>query len=206
MCIRDSPYIASKQSSQLLFRQIRHHFLFNTLNTTVCLIDDQPDQAKSNLIKLAKLYRAVLDQTVTSTLEEEIEMTECYLEIEKVRLGERLQVRWDLRCDHLLETQVPPMLLQPLVENAVYHGVETLSEGEGAIDIVIKEDIHNSISFKITNPVGLEDLSSGSLCTHINLEKRLILLYGRGNFRFVKTQRADYYCTEITLSKEKTNI
>lgn len=107
--------------------RIRPHFLFNTLNSAIALIRAEPAKAESLLEDLAELFRGALAQpNMASTLGEELALAERYLGIEQVRFGNRLRVEWVL--DPLAQSaRLPPLILQPLVENAVKHGVEPLS-------------------------------------------------------------------------------
>ena len=109
--------------------RIRPHFLFNTLNSAIALVRNDPAQAESLLEDLSDLFRhALMEQGEAVTLGEEIALARRYLHIEQVRFGARLQVQWQLdpRADG---ARLPPLLLQPLVENAVKHGVEPSAQG-----------------------------------------------------------------------------
>ncbi|MBP7605769.1 MAG: histidine kinase [Giesbergeria sp.] len=109
--------------------RIRPHFLFNTLNSAIALVRAEPAQAESLLEDLSDLFRhALVEQGETVTLAQEIALARHYLHIEQVRFGNRLRVQWqiDPRADGAL---LPPLLLQPLVENAVKHGVEPSAQG-----------------------------------------------------------------------------
>ena len=109
--------------------RIRPHFLFNTLNSAIALVRAEPAQAESLLEDLSDLFRhALAEQGETVTLAQEIDLARHYLQIEQVRCGERLRVQWqiDPRAGGAL---LPPLLLQPLVENAVKHGVEPSAQG-----------------------------------------------------------------------------
>jgi two-component system sensor histidine kinase AlgZ len=114
--------------------RLRPHFLFNTLNTLAALMRHEPERAERAVLDLAELFRASLERAGgTTTLAEEIRLAERYLALEELRLGERLAVRW--RCADLpQDALVPALLLQPLVENAVIHGLESNPEG-GTIEI-----------------------------------------------------------------------
>lgn len=104
--------------------RIQPHFLFNTLNSALALVRDQPHRAERLLEDLAELFRAALAQTSASTtLAAELALARRYLGIEQARFAERLQVRWEIDPG-ALQARLPPLLLQPLVENAVRHGVE----------------------------------------------------------------------------------
>ena len=114
--------------------RIRPHFLFNTLNTALTLVRLDPVRAEGLLEDLAELFRVALTETGTEvTLDEEVELARRYLAIEQIRFGERLKVSWELD-EAAGAARVPPLLLQPLVENAVRHGVEPSAEG-GAIRV-----------------------------------------------------------------------
>ena len=109
--------------------RIRPHFLFNTLNSAIALVREEPAKAESLLEDLSDLFRhALVEQGESVTLAEEITLARRYLAIEEVRFGKRLQVQWNLdpRTDN---ARLPPLLLQPLVENAVKHGVEPSARG-----------------------------------------------------------------------------
>ena len=104
--------------------RIRPHFLFNSLNSAIALVRDEPGKAEALLEDLSDLFRhALVEQRESATLAEEVQLARHYLAIEQVRFGERLQLAWqlDARTD---AARVPPLVLQPLVENAVKHGVE----------------------------------------------------------------------------------
>ena len=116
--------------------RIRPHFLFNALNAASALVHDQPEEAEHVLDDLAILFRATVSRTGTlSLVRDEVDLARRYLDIERVRFGERLQVHW--RIDAAVEAmQMPSLTLQPLVENAVLHGVESIP-GSCRIDISI---------------------------------------------------------------------
>ncbi|HEY1231195.1 MAG TPA: histidine kinase, partial [Ramlibacter sp.] len=109
--------------------RIRPHFLFNTLNSAIALVREEPAKAETMLEDLAELFRqALADPRDSVTLADEIGLAERYLAIEQVRFGDRLRIRWDLDIT-AGSARVPPLLLQPLVENAVKHGVEPSAQG-----------------------------------------------------------------------------
>jgi two-component system, LytTR family, sensor histidine kinase AlgZ len=114
---------------QELQSRIRPHFLFNTLNSAIALVREEPAKAEAMLEDLSELFRqALADPGESVTLADEIALAERYLAIEQVRFGERLRIRWDIDpAAHA--ARLPPLLLQPLVENAVKHGVEPSAEG-----------------------------------------------------------------------------
>ena len=127
------PADATARLAELQSR-IRPHFLFNTLNTAVALVRTDPARAEGVLEDLAELFRVALaDSGSAVTLADEIELARRYLAIEQLRFGDRLRISWELdpAADR---ARLPPLLLQPLVENAVRHGVEP-SRGGGAIRV-----------------------------------------------------------------------
>ncbi len=109
--------------------RIRPHFLFNTLNSAIALVREEPAKAEAMLEDLSELFRqALADPSESVTLADEIALAQRYLAIEQVRFGDRLRIRWDI--DPAANTaRLPPLLLQPLVENAVKHGVEPSPDG-----------------------------------------------------------------------------
>lgn len=123
-----SPALSEARLAALQSR-IRPHFLFNSLNTVLGLIRPDPRRAEAVLENLADLFRALMADTRTLVpLETELGLTRAYLEVEGLRLGERLRVVW--HCDLApLNASVPQLILQPLVENAIIHGIEPAAEG-----------------------------------------------------------------------------
>ncbi len=109
--------------------RIHPHFLFNSMNTIASLISVRPEQAEDAVLDLSELFRASLNTTERLvSLEEELGLCRRYLALEQLRLGERLTVEW--RTDSGLANQaIPPLTLQPLVENAIYHGIQPRTQG-----------------------------------------------------------------------------
>lgn len=128
--------IAESQARlQSLQSRIRPHFLFNSMNTIASLIRSKPEMAEETVFDLSDLFRATLsDASNLSTLGKELELAQGYLRIEVQRLGDRLEVEWDLE-ELPMEAEMPALILQPLLENAVYHGIEP-SSITGKIQIV----------------------------------------------------------------------
>lgn len=150
---------------------IRPHFFFNTLNTVASLITIDPDQAERMLLDLAQLFRAVLkNEGSLTSLQEEIELAQHYLRIEQVRLGERMQVNWSLP-EVLPNIQVPQLLLQPLLENAVYHGIQPNIE-KGFISIELQPQ-KNGWELIVRNSVGLARSGQGNHIGQKNTQARL---------------------------------
>lgn len=116
--------------------QINPHFFFNSLNTIRYFIRTEPDVARSLLIKLSEIFQRALSAGETVALREEISHVEAYLALEKARLDDRLQIVWTNLAKNLLDHPIPTLILQPIVENAVIHGVGKKTEG-GIVHIVI---------------------------------------------------------------------
>ena len=164
--------------------RIRPHFLFNTLNSAIALVREEPAKAESLLEDLSDLFRhALVEQGEAVTLAEEITLARRYLAIEEVRFGKRLQVQWSLdpRTDN---ARLPPLLLQPLVENAVKHGVEPSARG-GKLR-VLTELRGSRVVVRITNTLPSPDsrtharihgLSHGHGIALANVRARLALLH-----------------------------
>jgi two-component system sensor histidine kinase AlgZ len=137
--------------------RIRPHFLFNSMNTIASLIHTNPAAAERAVEDLCDLFRAALGaDDKPSTLGTELELAQRYLEIERLRLGERLRVEFDLAHDLPRDLPVPALLLQPLVENAIHHGVQPLPEG-GAVTVRAR-CADGSVTIAIANPRPAEGL------------------------------------------------
>ncbi|MDH4446306.1 MAG: histidine kinase [Acidovorax sp.] len=140
--------------------RIRPHFLFNTLNSAIALVREEPAKAESLLEDLSDLFRhALIEQGEYVTLAEEITLARRYLAIEEVRFGKRLQVQWNLDTRTDL-ARLPPLLLQPLVENAVKHGVEPSDRG-GRLR-VLTELRGSRVVVRITNTLPTRDGKPGA--------------------------------------------
>ncbi len=122
------PAHATARLAELQAR-IRPHFLFNTLNTAIALVQIDPQRAEAVLEDLAELFRQALSSpSMRATLADEVDLAQRYLSIEQLRFGDRIKVRWELDPD-AGRAEVPALILQPLVENAVRHGVEVSASG-----------------------------------------------------------------------------
>lgn len=146
----------SHHLAKLTFLQakMKPHFLFNTINSIVSLIKRDPENAKKMLLNLSELLRVSIkedDITQLYLLKEEINLCEKYLAIEKIRLGDRLQVEINIEPE-VMASKVPKLFLQPLIENAILHGIQNLEDG-GTISIKINKKISQKIAIEIKNPV-----------------------------------------------------
>ena len=166
---------------QALQARIRPHFLFNSLNAVLALIRRDPKRAERSLEDLADLFRTLMsDARQFVRLADEISLLERYAEIEQLRLGERLRITWEIDgapADALL----PPLVLQPLLENAIYHGIEPGTEaGEVLVRI---ERRGNRVLARIDNPYivneqGLAEVQrAGNRMALANIRERLQLFF-----------------------------
>ncbi|MDQ3058595.1 MAG: sensor histidine kinase [Pseudomonadota bacterium] len=155
--------------------RIRPHFLFNTLNSAIALVRAEPAQAEAVLEDLSELFRhALADPAESVTLGQEIELAQRYLAIEKIRFGERLQVQWSLD-ESAQQARLPPLLLQPLVENAVRHGVEPSASGAQLKISTLQRG--GTVVIKVTNSVPAGVGESGHGLALANVRERLFLLH-----------------------------
>lgn len=174
--------------------QLRPHFLFNTLNAISALVAENRNREASDMIvRLGDFLRATLDgsQGHEVALADELALTETYLEIEKARLGERLRLRWQLGPD-LLRARVPCLLLQPLVENAIHHGIARRTAA-GELDIRIARE-GDRLCLRLNNdtePATSADAAPRASAIGLrNIQQRLEKLYP-GEHSFDAGPRAD---------------
>ncbi len=155
--------------------RIRPHFLFNTLNSAIALVRAEPAKAEALLEDLSDLFRhALVDQGESATLADEIVLARRYLDIEQVRFGERLRLEWalDVQAE---EARLPPLLLQPLLENAVRHGVEP--SPTGAQIRISTQRRGSTVVIKVTNTVPAGPGPHGHGLALGNVRDRLRLLH-----------------------------
>ena len=161
---------------QALQARIRPHFLFNSLNAVLSLIRADPKRAEHVLEDLADLFRALMaDSRALSTFASEVELARQYLAIEQVRLGERLQIEWDVE-QMPGEARLPALILQPLLENAVYHGIEpSMTPGTVVVRIFrVGGEVHAILS----NPLpGAGERRHGNRIAVDNIRERLQLFF-----------------------------
>ena len=157
---------------------IRPHFLFNSMNTIASLTRTDPRQAEEAVEDLSDLLRASLSSTRNRTsLKEELEVAAIYQRIEKLRLGDRLNIRW--KIDELpMRARIPSLTIQPLIENAIYHGIELLPDG-GDVTVTGKRD-GQYLSISVSNPVapGKARDKDGNKMAMANIRQRFELAYG----------------------------
>lgn len=161
---------------QALQSRIRPHFLFNSLNAVLSVIRDDPVRAERMLENVAELFRAVMgDVKRLVPLEQELELCRRYVEIEQTRLGERLQVSWNIGAVHP-RVRVPQLLLQPIIENAVRYGAERLA-GRCDIDVRVRQQGFK-LEISVSNPIAREPVQrEGNQIGLNNIRGRLALVY-----------------------------
>ena len=191
-----SPALAEARL-QALQARIRPHFLFNSLNAVLALIRRDPLRAERALEDLADLFRTLMsDARQFVRLSEEIALLERYAELEQLRLGERLRITWDIDAAPA-DALLPPLVLQPLLENAVYHGVEP---GTQAAEVLVHiEQRGNRVLARIENPyVEAEVQRAGNRMALENIRERLQLFFD-AEARIATQAAAGRYRVEIEI-------
>jgi len=181
---------------QALQARIRPHFLFNSMNSIACLIRIDPDKAEEAIEDFAELFRASLaDVRQRVSFADEVHVCEQYLRMESLRLEERLKVVWNI--DNVPEDAlIPPLTLQPLIENAVYHGVQLIEEG-GTIQITGLFD-GKQIKLDVESPLSADSTHKhvGNQIGQQNILQRLRLYFGHAAKMRVE-QHASTYCVSL---------
>lgn len=164
---------------QALQARIRPHFLFNTMNSVLSLIQIDPVKAEHMVENLSHLFRASLGSKGEVNLLDEVTLCKSYLDIESIRLGDRLKVEWRLPDeDDLYDVNIPSLTLQPLLENAIYYGVESFSDAS-VISVLIQVE-GKDVTIVVTNPcqTGKKELRAGNGMALDNIQQRLQAYYG----------------------------
>ncbi len=188
----------------LLQAQIEPHFLFNTLSNVVGLIEIRPDAARQMLESLTIYLRATLHRTreETATVSDEAELLQAYLSIQKIRMDKRLKFSIDVQpgCEKL---NLPPLLIQPLVENAIIHGLEPAIEG-GEVNISFSKA--NEILKCIVSDTGMglvnEKQSEKKSIGLINIRQRLTSLYPQQAELILRQNKTTGMTASITIALE----
>ncbi|MBT9591382.1 MAG: histidine kinase [Thiobacillus sp.] len=168
-----SPAITTARR-QALQARIRPHFLFNSLNAVLSLVRSDPRRAEHALENMADLFRALMNNASQLVpLEDEVALTRAYLELEQLRLGDRLQVVWHIN-KMPGDALIPPLVIQPLVENAVYHGIEPQPDGgEISLNIYLSAD---KVHIVVRNPIATQvSHHKGNRIALANIRERLLL-------------------------------
>ncbi len=195
--------LVQKTELQALKNQLNPHFIYNSLNSINSLTVTAPGKARNMIIRLSNFLRVALNQDATqlTTLKQELENSLLYLQIEQVRFGERLKFDFQVRDQHL-ESRLPVMILQPLLENAVKHGVQqasepgtirlTSSDGPEGIMLTLVNPFDQSFSRFRGEGVGLE-----------NIRNRLRLIYGNGKLLQVQQREGQFVASLELPQKER---
>lgn len=192
---RMQPAEAAARLAELQSR-IRPHFLFNTLNTAIALVQVAPSQAERVLEDLAELFRVALAESGEAvTLADEVALARRYLEIEQLRFGERLQIEWRLDTS-AGSARLPPLILQPLVENAVRHGVEASAAGGW---LRVRTQVHRGHAIvTVSNPVPPGGSRPGHGMALRNVRERLALMHDVAA-RFEARQEGERFVARIVV-------
>ncbi len=188
---------------QALQARIRPHFLFNSMNTIASLTRTNPQLAEKAVEDLADLFRASLGQRDKVKLSEELEFTREYINIEQLRMGERLCVEWQIDENVPSNTLVPSLILQPLVENSIYHGIEPQTSG-GVVNVSIMRR-NGFVIFTINNPLPQTIppyRRKGNNMALDNIRQRLKLAYGDKSVMDLRKNDGKYVVS-ITLPIEE---
>ena len=187
----------SEARLQALQARIRPHFLFNSINAVLSLIRSDTKRAEIALEDLSDLFRVLMaDNRQLSTMQQEVDLCRRYLSLEQLRLGERLQVEWHIEnMPH--DAQIPPLVLQPLLENAVYHGIEPHTEpGVIHIDIYLRNE---QVHVVLRNPYQREGVHhAGNKMAIENIRERLSLHFDV-EASLTSTLRSDSYQVHIII-------
>ncbi len=190
--------VAKDAQLQALLSQVNPHFMFNCLNSLRGLIVEDPARAQSMVTELSNMLRYSLQsgRTETVPLETELEAVTAYLKLEAIRLEERLRVRIEVDPESL-ETRIPPMLLQTLVENGVKHGVARLPGG-GEIRVA-SQVANRAVKIQVQNSGQLGDGAGSTRLGLDNARERLKLLYGNAASIVLRNYDQDSVVAEISI-------
>jgi two-component system sensor histidine kinase AlgZ len=170
-----SPVVAEARF-QALQSRIRPHFFFNSLNAVLAILRTDPRRAEHMLEAIGELFRAFMgDVRKLVPFEQELQLCRSYVDIEQLRLGERLHVHWEVGAVHP-KVRVPQLLLQPIIENAIRYGAERVA---GRCEIVVRVRQHGfKLEIFVSNPIAREPLQrEGNQMGLSNIRGRLALIY-----------------------------
>lgn len=188
--------LKTKAELEALQTKINPHFLFNTLNSIASLISENPKLAEETIERLSGLFRYTLRHTErnTVTLAEELDLVRTYLEIEKVRLGDRLQ--FEVKCEEgVREVELPPMLIQPLVENSIKHSIASAIEG-GTILVEAKSSNGNCVIAVHDSGKGFQNENDAGGFGLRSIQERLRLRHGdKASLQFLQNDHTEIVIT-----------
>ncbi|TGN38041.1 sensor histidine kinase [Marinobacter confluentis] len=183
--------------------RIHPHFLFNSMNTIASLISVNPERAEDAVLDLSELFRASLrDDDRLIPLSTEVDLCRRYLAIEQLRLGQRLALEWQIE-EGLEQQAIPPLTLQPLVENAIYHGIQPRPDG-GTVRIEVYRK-NSFVYLLVQNPRPAQDQRTheGNRMALANIQSRLQALFGEPAV-LKHSQQNDIYTVTMRLPWQKT--
>ncbi|WP_456999895.1 sensor histidine kinase [Luteimonas sp. A534] len=201
--VRQMAVRAKQAELEALQARVRPHFLFNTLNTGIALVHSRPQEAERLLLDLSDLFRAALSGRSEVSLGEELSLAQRYLEIEALRFGERLDLRWQISATdaELQAATLPALSVQPLVENAIRHGVESGGSG-GRIGINV-ESTGGFITVTVRNsvPSGGQPSPHGHRIGLAAVRARLEAMTGDGD-SLETSSRPDEFVATLRIRKQ----
>ncbi|MFN0032494.1 MAG: sensor histidine kinase [Flavobacteriales bacterium] len=182
--------------------QMNPHFMFNSLNSIRALVEENPDKAKEAITKLSGLLRnnLTLGRSQTIPLRDELDLVDKYLSLEKIRFEERLHVYMDIDAQSL-RCEVPPFMLQTIVENAIKHGISKQLEG-GTINISVKRN-GDTLSIVVSNTGSIKNDDNSTGIGLTNTRKRLQLLYGE-QANFLMAEDSNMVTAHLTIPINQT--
>lgn len=187
--LRRSVQSSIRTEMAFLQAQIKPHFLYNALNTIIATCPTDPDQAVNLLLELSQYLRSSFDfqnREQLTPLQRELELVKSYLHLEKARFDDRLQIQFEV--DESLQVLIPPLSIQPIVENAVRHGVMKRAEG-GTIQVKVQSEENGFTVLVEDDGIGIPQHKLDSMLSDhkksgsvglMNIHKRLLTLYGKG--------------------------
>jgi LytS/YehU family sensor histidine kinase len=187
--------------------QINPHFLFNAFNTILYFVRTDPDQARHLILQLSEVFQRVLRSGASVALRDELGYARAYLALEQARLGERLRIDCTVRDESLLDQTVPTLILQPLVENAVKHGLAPREDG-GRLEIVVERLGGDLVVLVRDDGVGIAparlsaltaDGYSGPSIGLNNINRRLMTLYGPAYRLGIESAEGAGTCVKLRL-------
>jgi two-component system sensor histidine kinase AlgZ len=194
---RKAELLSRESELRALKSQVNPHFLFNSLNSISALTTADPKRAREMCIKLSEFLRTSLrlGERASIPFSEELALARTYLDVEQVRFGRRLRIRQQID-DACGSCEIPPLLVQPLIENAIKHGIATLIEG-GEIALQSARD-HNSMRIVVENPFDPDaPATAKSGFGLVNVRNRLLTRYGKAARLEVQIERSRYRVTLV---------
>ena len=188
-----------KSELAALQSKINPHFLFNTLNTILDMVYDYPEKVEEMILNLSTIYRKILYSSENEyyTLEQELDLVRKYLDIEKVRLGKRME--YEIKCNpELKNIEIPPLCIEPIVENSVIHGISP-KKGNGKIEIAV-ETIDHTIKISVKDDgVGIDSKDFKLGFGVRSVKERLRIIYGEKTNLEVKQNEKNGVTVEIEI-------